>query len=295
MSAETIRAVQNSPVVAALQKASAATGTGFDYLLKTAMRESGLKADAKATTSSASGLFQFVEQTWMGLVKDYGGKYGLSSYAGAIAKGGDGRYHAASSADRQAILDLRSDPQVSALMAGEYANQCKTRMQSSLGRPVGEGELYAAHFLGPDTACKLIRLNEAAPGASAAEAFPQAAEANRSVFYRADGSSKSVSEVYAWATHQGGGSVAYAAAQTPTRTVSPQSYAVALSQFETRMLASALLSEPASGASGSPGQETGQGQTGLPTSSSGGGPLQLSYGMLDVLSSLGVPATKNQT
>jgi hypothetical protein len=191
-----------STVVAALQRASAATGTDFRYLLGTAMRESGLKPQAQSSTSSAAGLFQFVEQTWLGLVKEFGAKHGLGSYANAISRGADGHFRAGDAGDRRAILALRNDPQVSALMAGEYARQTQAEMQSSLGREVCGGELYAAHFLGPDAACRLIRLNDAAPDASAAAQFPQAAGANRNVFYHADGTPKTVREVYAWATSQ---------------------------------------------------------------------------------------------
>ena len=193
-----------SQVLAALHQASGATGADFDYLLSTATRESGLKPQAKASTSSASGLFQFVGQTWLGLVKQYGAKYGLGSYADQITKSPHGGYHVDSSADRRAILALRNDPQISALMAGEYANATKTQLQSSLGRPVNGGELYAAHFLGEGAACKLIRMNGSNPAACAAAEFPQAASANRSVFYHADGTPRSVREVYNWAQRQPG-------------------------------------------------------------------------------------------
>ena len=84
MLAEAARAAA-STVVTALQKASAATGVDFNYLLGTAIRESGLKPGAKSGASSASGLFQFVEQTWLSLVKDHGSKYGLSSFANVIS------------------------------------------------------------------------------------------------------------------------------------------------------------------------------------------------------------------
>jgi hypothetical protein len=189
-------------VVSALKRASVATGSDFHYLLGTAMRESSLKPSAQSNTSSAAGLFQFVEQTWYGLVKDYGAKYGLGSYVDAIAQSADGRYHVANADDRQAILALRNNPQIAALMAGEYAQQTKSAMECTLGRSVCGGELYAAHFLGADGACKLIQMNASAPAASAAEAFPQAAVANKSVFYRADGTPKTVREVYDWATRQ---------------------------------------------------------------------------------------------
>ena len=192
----------SASVVAALQRASAATGSDFHYLLCTAMRESSLKPQAQSSTSSAAGLFQFVEQTWYGLVKAYGAKHGLGSYAGAIGQGADGRYHADNATDRQAILALRNDPQVSALMAGEYARQTQSEMQASLGRGVCGGELYAAHFLGADAACRLIHLTVSAPETVAANVFPQAAGANKPVFYRADGTPKTVREVYDWALKQ---------------------------------------------------------------------------------------------
>ena len=67
-------------VVAALKNAAAETGSDFSYLLGTAMRESSLKPNAQSSTSSAAGLFQFVDQTWLGLVKNHGAKYGLGSH-----------------------------------------------------------------------------------------------------------------------------------------------------------------------------------------------------------------------
>ena len=203
MSAEAINPYsEKATVVAALQRASAVTGSDFHYLLGTAMRESSLKPEAQSPTSSAAGLFQFVEQTWLGVVKEFGAKYGLGSYACAIGKGADGHFHVDNAVDRQAILALRNDPQVSALMAGEYAQQTKTEMQNTLGRDVCGGELYAAHFLGADAACRLIRMTGSTPQASAASVFPQAASANKNVFYRADGTAKTVREVYDWALNQ---------------------------------------------------------------------------------------------
>jgi len=193
-----------------LQQASQATGADFNYLLDTAMRESGLKSTARATTSSATGLFQFVGQTWLGMVKNYGAKYGLGSYADAITQGADGHYRVADSADRTAILALRKDPKIAALMEGEMAQETRATLQQSLGRDVCGGELYAAHFLGPDAACKLIRMSGSSPDASAAHAFPAAADANRHVFFHADGTPKTVREVYDWALKQPAGTATLA-------------------------------------------------------------------------------------
>ena len=199
-------ASDTNTVVAALKNAATATGSDFHYLLGTAIRESSLKTNAQSSTSSAAGLFQFVDQTWLGLVKNHGAKYGLASLADAISPTPDGRYHAATDSDRQAILALKKDPQISALMAGEYARSSQGAMEASLGRPVCGGELYAAHFLGADAACKLIRTSQSAPETNAAQLFPQAAAANRNVFFHADGTAKTAREVYGWVMQQPGAS-----------------------------------------------------------------------------------------
>jgi hypothetical protein len=202
-------------IVSALKQAAATTGSDFHYLLGTAMRESSLKPQAQSATSSATGLFQFVEQTWLGLIKSHGAQYGLSSMAGAISVDGNGHYHVTNPQDRQAILDLRKNPQISALMAGEYTKASAQSMQASLGRAVCGGELYAAHFLGPDAACKLIRLKDSAPGTNAATLLPAAAAANKDVFFHADGSAKNVREVYDWAMQQPGADMPVRTEQMP--------------------------------------------------------------------------------
>ena len=190
-------ATVHTDVMAALRTAAHKTGLDFDYLLNTAMRESKLDSQAKSKNSSASGLFQFIDQTWLGLVKQYGERYGLGSYAGAIQQNSSGRYVVASDDTKAAILALRQDPELSAVMAGESAKQTKQSLECALGRKVCAGELYAAHFLGPSGARHLIQLSESNPNMRADVAFPQAAKANKSMFCRADGTAKTVGEVYA--------------------------------------------------------------------------------------------------
>lgn len=188
--------VTPSHITAALQQASAKTGTDFNYLLKTAMRESSLNCNAKSGTSSACGLFQFTEQTWLGTMKKDGAALGLSEHANAISRDSNGRYVVTDPAARREILALRNDPEVSALMAGALTNESRDRLEGSLGRSVNGGELYIAHFLGAGGATKLISSAEETPNVSAATLFPQAAAANRSIFYNKDGSARSVGEVY---------------------------------------------------------------------------------------------------
>lgn len=279
-------------VLSALKNAAQATGSDFHYLLGTAMRESSLKPNAQSATSSAAGLFQFIDQTWLGLVKDHGAKYGLSSMAGAISQDGAGRYHAGSASDREAILALKKDPQISALMAGEFARSTQSVMQAQLGRPVCGGELYAAHFLGADSACKLIQANQTAPRTSAASLFPQAAAANKSVFFRADGAAKSVREIYDWAMQQPGGATAPAVSAPANAAASPPAAPQPAADHAIPEKATAYL-KAASAVDGNiqtllSGVLNWQPSGFFHSSQSGsnpGSPLMLSHGLLDMLSS----------
>ena len=189
-------AVQIGEIKAALRQASAATGTDFDYLLRTAQRESAMKPDAKSKTSSATGLFQFIEQTWLGTLKQSGHGLGLGKYADAIERTPDGRHKVTDPEMRQAILALRKDPKASALMAGAYTKDAAARLQKTFGRAPLEGELYIAHFLGPGGAVRLINAAQTTPEVSAAKMFPKAAHANRPIFYDKAGRARSVEAVY---------------------------------------------------------------------------------------------------
>lgn len=194
-------------VEAAIQRASNATGVDFTFLMKTAARESGYNPKAKAPTSSAAGLFQFVEQTWLSTLKQHGAKYGYARYAELITKGADGRYRVAGAEARKAVMDLRLDPHAASLMAGELTSDHASYLKGRVGRAPTAGELYAAHFLGPQGSARLIEAMRTQPGASAASIFPDAAGANRSIFYR-EGRPATVAEVYANLTKGGGGAPA---------------------------------------------------------------------------------------
>ncbi len=180
----------------ALQNASQRTGVGFDYLMRTAMQESSLRPDAQAGTSSATGLFQFIESTWLHTVKLEGAQFGLGDAAQAIEPAGQGRYTVRDSQVRQQILDLRNDPEVAALMAGVLTRENGELLSSRLGRSPTDGELYMAHFLGAEGAGQLISLAQERPGISAARAFPDAARANQSIFYERDGRARNTADVY---------------------------------------------------------------------------------------------------
>lgn len=192
----TREAPQADPVVSAIREGAQKTGAGFDYLLKTAQRESALEPDAKAKTSSATGLFQFIEQTWLSMVKREGPKQGLGSYAEAITEQEGGRLTVADPAARDRILEMRKDPQVAAVMAGALTQQNRDQLAQALGRQPHAGELYMAHVLGARGASDLIRAAGSDPGRVAARDFPDAAAANRAIFFDKSGRPRSAQEVY---------------------------------------------------------------------------------------------------
>ncbi|HKP78790.1 MAG TPA: transglycosylase SLT domain-containing protein [Phenylobacterium sp.] len=190
-------------VEAAIQRASQATGVDFGFLMKTAGRESSFNPRAQASTSSAAGLFQFLDQTWLSTLKQHGSKHGYARYADLITKGSDGRYRVADGESRRAVMDLKLDPHAASLMAGELTADHAAYLKGRVGRAPTSGELYVAHFLGPAGSAKLIQAAESQPEAKAAALFPDAARANRAIFYR-DGRSATVGEVYANLTRAGG-------------------------------------------------------------------------------------------
>ena len=179
----------------AIYNAASATGVDFNYLLNQARVESSLNPNATARTSSATGLYQFIEQSWLGVVAKHGDNHGLRWAASAIQRGSDGRFRVADPAMRSAILDLRRDPHASAAMAGEFASDNRDLLETKLGHQVEPVDLYLAHFLGAAGAAKFLRNHEANPDASAAALFPAPAQSNRGIFFDRDGSARSLGEV----------------------------------------------------------------------------------------------------
>jgi hypothetical protein len=183
-------------IAGAIKKAADTIGTSFEYLLSTAKMESNFNPKAGASTSSAHGLFQFIDQTWLGTVKEAGTQLGYGQYADAITKSSSGSYSVSNPAARTAILKLRDDPAASSKMAAVLTQSNSFKLTGKIGRRPTDGELYMAHFMGVGGAAKLISNAEDNPQASGARLFPNAAAANRSIFYDSAGRARSVSQVY---------------------------------------------------------------------------------------------------
>jgi hypothetical protein len=195
MLVDTGKTAAKSIVSGAIRQAAQATGTSFNYLLATARVESGLNPQAGASSSSARGLYQFIEQTWLATLKQSGPALGFQRYAAAITQTSSGYYEVRDRSLRSEILALRSDPTANALMAGAFTKANATALSAQLGRPATESELYIAHFLGADGAGRLVRLADSDPNAKAADVFSKAAQANPSIFYDRTGAARTLAQV----------------------------------------------------------------------------------------------------
>lgn len=171
----------------AIAQAARATDVDFRFLLAQAKVESGLDPTARARGSSATGLFQFIESTWLDVMRRHGPALGLTQQASASRD----------PAMRSQILALRNNPHIASLMAGALAQDNRAALTPVLGREADAGELYLAHFLGAEGAARFLTAMEHSPQRPAAELFGTAAAANRSIFYEQGGKARSMSGVMA--------------------------------------------------------------------------------------------------
>ncbi len=188
-----VSSVQRSDVRAAIARAAAATGVDFNYLLAQAKIESALDPSARAGSSSAAGLYQFTSGTWLETLDRHAASHGMQWIDEAISRSG-GRAQVNDPSTREYLMSLRYDADASSLMAAELARDNAGELRGTLGREPDATELYMAHFLGSGGARTFLSALQTDPGQSAAAILPQAAGANRGIFYD-DGRARSVSEV----------------------------------------------------------------------------------------------------
>ncbi len=176
-----LRALAPQSVVSAVQKASNSSGVNFSYLLTQAKVESSFNPLAEAKTSSATGLYQFIDSTWMNMVERYGEQYGLDT---------EGK-------SRDEILSMRKDPEAASFMAAAFASENEAFLNTQWGGEVGSTELYLAHFMGAGGAASFLNAKDDNPLQAAADLYPKAARANRNVFYDPrTGAARTLAQVY---------------------------------------------------------------------------------------------------
>ncbi|MDR3514414.1 MAG: transglycosylase SLT domain-containing protein [Azospirillaceae bacterium] len=195
--ASAARVASVSPTVkSAIQDAANTTGVNFSYLMAKAAQESGFDTSAKSSSSSATGLYQFIDSTWLNMLQEHGAQYGLGDVADAIGRRSDGAPYIADPTVRKEVMDLRKNAKVSALMAAEYTKENQSVLEQKVGGAIGSTELYLAHFLGSSGASKFLTAMRQNPNQSASSLLPDAAAANRTVFYNDTGGSQTLQQVY---------------------------------------------------------------------------------------------------
>lgn len=125
---------QLGPVtLAAIGKALGLGNTGIpdDYWPMLSKIESADRPYIKASTSSASGLYQFIRATWIG----EGGRWGSDM--------------------SKAFGGLMPTPEEQLARAKTFTAKSAAYLRGK-GIPINRASLYAAHFFGPQTAAKVI-------------------------------------------------------------------------------------------------------------------------------------------
>lgn len=176
------RAGKRVDLMSTIIRAAAATDVDPVYLIAVADKESDLRPNLDSSRSSAQGLFQFLDGTWLELVREYGPRHKLKAEAASIRMV-DGQPVVADEAMRKRILALRDDPYISAVMAGEMAKRDRDLLARTTGRDPTVAEAYMAHFLGRGGAQKFVQAFKKSPHQSAPALFPEAAQANPTIFY----------------------------------------------------------------------------------------------------------------
>ncbi|GEM_PF-255435 len=185
---------QQGRVTQAIATASQRTGVDFHYLMSQAKIESAFNPSARAQTSSATGLYQFIDQSWLAIVNSHGDNYGMGWAADAIQKNASGQYYVADPEMRRQILDLRNHPETASVMAAELASDNRDYLEQRIGRRAEAVDLYLAHFLGAGGAARFLTSPQ---GMAGADLFPAAARANASIFYDRQGNARSLADIRA--------------------------------------------------------------------------------------------------
>jgi len=185
-------------LVETILRAAHVTGVDPVYMMTLADVESSLAHDAKAPTSSAAGLFQFIDQTWLEILYDHAADHGYTAAREAVRMVSD-EVVLADESKRAWIVSLKKDPYLSALMAGELIKEVQRALQAEGERELAEAELYLAHFFGAKAAVRFLKVLDEQPNAVAAKLFPAAAKANLGLFSESKGRKRrsiTVAELY---------------------------------------------------------------------------------------------------
>ena len=194
---------QSTEIIDTLHQVSQETGADFQQLIITAMIESDLGRVTISSKSTARGVYQFIEPTWLVLMKRYGNRIGYQSYADAITFNAETHHPEVKGGIplRQKILDLRYDNRISALLK-TYQAQDEKRVLARFknGQNITVTDHYIAHMLGLSLARTFYKLKQSESDYILAHLkdsnFRQAVQLNRSFFYDEHGRALNAAQAY---------------------------------------------------------------------------------------------------
>lgn len=162
-------------IINIIKQAAALTGVDPNLMLSMAYMESSLDPSARAGTSRATGLYQFLVggkyDTWGEMLSKYGNDYGIPPNASAM------------------------DPVANAILGGEFIRQNMKAAQKVLNRPITAADIYTMHMMGSGAGPKFLANLERDPNAIAQKDFPNQAASNTGVFAK-DGRWRTYGEIY---------------------------------------------------------------------------------------------------
>lgn len=137
-------------------------GNSIKTFVDTIVKPGSAEGTGKNPYSSASGVGQFIESTWLSMIKQYGNQIGVDTRTM-----NDGQ-----------LLALRKDPVVGKFITTKYAEQNVAYLQSKGVSNISPGAIYAAHYFGPAVAADFLKAD---PNAKATDVLP------RSTVFNAEG------------------------------------------------------------------------------------------------------------
>jgi Soluble lytic murein transglycosylase and related regulatory proteins (some contain LysM/invasin domains) len=113
-----------------IREAAEEVGVPLSVMTKIAYRESGFRPSVKNKKGSATGLYQFISDTWLGQMKQYGSDIGVDT----------------SGMSSEEILELRKNPEINARIGARFIRDNSRGLKKVLGRDPTDTEIYTAHF-----------------------------------------------------------------------------------------------------------------------------------------------------
>lgn len=181
-----VRVAEAKSVAAAITAKMAST-TNYNFTLS--HHESRSDPQAVNKDTDATGMWQFLQQTWLGQLATNGVQYApelaqLISYVPNKNPKKFGKWVVNDPEMKQKILDMRKDPAVSTIIHNELTDENPREYKRRTGQTLALSERYHVHFLGVSGFIELKKQLARDPDQLAINVFPDIVGPNKPVFYK---------------------------------------------------------------------------------------------------------------